>query len=350
MNIFFAAGGSGGHINPALAVAEKIKKISPKVNIIFLCSKNKLDKEILKSSEVKFIPIFSGKLRRYFSLQNILDFFLFIFGIFQSIFLILKYKPKLIFSKGGFVGLPVGIGAKILKVPLILHESDNVFGLSNSILAKYAKKILTAFPNSNFKKKAIYTGTPVRSLVINGKQDKGLEFLKIPRSKKPIILVVGGSQGATFLNEIIKKTYKKIEAHFVVICGKGKNIFQNDKKLKAYEFIGKEFGNVLKVANLVISRAGANTIADIAALKKPCLLIPLPTSSNNHQYKNAESLAKKEATILIEEKNITQKNFVNLINAIIKNKKKMEELSKNIEQFYKKDATEKIAREILKFI
>lgn len=350
MNIFFAAGGSGGHITPALAVAEELNIISPKTNIIFLCFKNDLDKKILNEAGVDFIPIFSGKLRRYFSLQNILDFFFFIIGIFQSIFLILKYKPKVIFSKGGFVGLPVGFAAKILGVSVILHESDNAPGLSNRILAKYAKKILASFPESNFKKETIYTGTPVRSVITNGNKEKGLKFLEIKHSKKPLILVLGGSQGATFLNEIIKKTYKKIDANFAIICGQNKNIFKNDNQLKAYEYVGKEFGNVLQAADLIISRSGANTIAEIAALKKPCILIPLETSANNHQQKNAEALLEKNAAILIEQEKITSNKFTDLINVTIKDKKKLEDLSKNIAQFYKKDAAKKIAREILESI
>ncbi len=342
--IIIVAGGSGGHITPALAVASEFNK----KNILFLCSKKALDQKIISEAGYEYKKMLSGKLRRYFSWQNFIDFFLFLAGIFQSFFFLLINRPKIIFSKGGFVSLPVGISAWILRIPFILHESDAKMGLANKILSRFAKKTLTAMPS----KKHTHAGTPIRKEILRGKKDKAQKFLNFKNPKKPLIFIIGGSQGALVINKKIKKIQRKFEkiANIAVLTGHGKKIFKNSDSLKAFEFLNKEYSHVLTLSDLVISRAGANSIAEISATKKPCILIPLPGSANNHQEKNAKLLEQKKACIYLSQKNLNEQKLFKTIENLLKNKQKQLVLKKNISKLFNPNSSKKIAEEIKKFL
>jgi len=363
MKIFIIGGGSGGHIMPAITIGEKIENIS-KNKILYICSRNKLDQEIFINNNKKFYPLYTGKLRRYFSWKNFLDLGFFLYGFIQSFILLLKQKPKVIFSKGGYVSLPMGLAAKILKIPLVLHESDQVMGLANRLLAKIAQKVLTGFPFEN--KKFHYVGNPVKKEILQAKIKNIDKDLGFEDKNKKIILILGGSQGAENLNKIIWKSFFKIKANFVVLCGKGKNIFKKlprknlhfseqdsfHRNLKVFEFVNSEkMGFLLQKADLVISRAGAGTIADVAALEKPLILIPLKNSACDHQRKNAQKLASQKAALYWEEDEIAQnEKFIKMVNNLLQDAEKIKILTKNIAQFYHKNAAENIAKEILKLI
>lgn len=342
--IYIVAGGSGGHITPALAVASQFKK----EQILFICSRADLDKKIIADAGYEYQTIFSGKLRRYFSWQNFTDFFSFLWGFWQSFFFLLFKRPKVIFSKGGFVSLPVGLAAFLLQIPLILHESDAQMGLANRILAKVAKKVLTAMPSEKY----LHVGTPVRTEIVRAKTEEGEKFLNFKNPKKPMILVIGGSQGALFINKKIAKISHKLEkiANLVIITGAQKKDFKNSDSLRAYEYLSKEFGSVLKSADLVVSRAGANSIAEIAALKKPVILIPLPSAANDHQDKNARFLADKNAAIYLPQAGLQEQKLFKLIESLLADDNQRKKLSVGISGFFEPKAGKKIAREIREYL
>lgn len=341
--IVIVAGGSGGHITPALAVASELSA----KDVFFLCSRNHLDQEILSAAGVEFRAIFAGKLRRYFSWENFLDFFRFWLGFFESFFLFIFRRPQVIFSKGGFVALPVGLAAWILRIPLVLHESDAEMGLANRVLSFFAKKILSSFhlPKSQF------VGTPVRPLILAGDQKRGKEFLDFS-DNKPILLIMGGSQGALFINNLVRKSLADLTkiANIVVIAGAEKTNFPLLESLRVYGFLNQELGDVLAAADLVVSRAGSNSLAELAALKKPTILIPLPSAANNHQQKNAETFAAKGATIILAQEKVVPADFIVTVHGLLKDEKQRKMLAKNIGSFFFPSSAQKIAAEIRKFL
>lgn len=336
------AGGSGGHIFPAIAVADKILEKQPNSKILFICSKNHLDKNILIKNKKKFRSIFSGKLRRYFSLKNFTDPVFMIIGFFQSFFILIKFKPDVIFSKGGFVSLFPILAAWILKIPIITHESDSVSGLANNICNKFANIKMSAFKKKGFK----FVGLPLR---INKDPIK----IKLFNNNKKNIFLFFGSQGSVLINNLFIKIIEKITENFNVIWIYGNddekkfNPLTNIPNIKFYKFLHEDFFNILNSSDLIISRSGSS-IFEIAFLEKPSILIPLTSSAGNHQWKNAENFHKNQACIMLDERELTPEI---LLNTIIKtmNNKKLKKLSENTKKIQIKDAADLIANKILEF-
>ena len=348
MNICFVAGGTGGHITPALAVADELRSTQKMTNIFFITSGNSLEKEIFSNHPHPYRQesISTGKLRRYFSLQNIFDMWRIPLGIFEARKLLQKEQPDVIFSKGGYVALPVGFAAKSLKIPFIIHESDTVPGIANRILYHTAKKVLTTFPQENGE----CVGTPLRSEVLHGNAEKGRRFLGFGKDQK-IILVMGGSQGAEALNKLLLHSLEVLtkEVSIVHLAGKGKAAAQDSDQYKSFEYLGKEYPDVLMAADIVISRAGANSIFEFARTRKPTILLPLPSAANNHQWKNALYFAQRNAALVLDQEKITSNQFQSEVVSLVKNTKKQQELSKNIGNLVGNNATKKITQILLKY-
>lgn len=321
--IAFTGGGTAGHIYPGLAVADELKSIAEKNNfdieISWLgCSKG-MDKKIVTSavrgdgrpSADRFYGIPSGKLRRYFSLKNFSDLFKIAGGFFKSFFILLKMKPALLFSKGGFVSVPPCIAAKLLGIPVFTHECDFTPGLANRINAKSASKMLLSyeetkrFLSEGNKAKSVVTGNPVRPVFYSADKSKGLSFLGIPEShQKPVLIVLGGSSGARQINQLVSENLDFLCEHFIVVHQTGMvNTDENENKTlkekygddyKPYPFIYKEMADVLSSADVILSRAGANSIWECAVMSKPMVLVPLcGNGTRGDQVDNAKFFEEK---------------------------------------------------------
>jgi len=380
MRILFTGGGSGGHIFPIIAVRQAFKEESVKlpeteqeINFYYL-GPDKFAAENLEKEGIKTKFILSGKLRRYFSLKSPMDLIKVFFGIIQSFFYLFAWVPDVIFSKGGYGSFPVVFVGWIYRIPVILHESDSTPGLANRFLARFAKKIILSFSASKeaFKKyqnKTILIGNPIRKELLEGDITTGRQTFKIS-SQKPIILVLGGSQGAQKINEMVINTLPRLleMAEIIHICGENdyqsiqtesQEILKSNESLKLnyhlYPFLNaEELKNAYALASLIINRSGAGSIFEIAALGKPSILIPLPNSASDHQRKNAYDFANtgniKDGTraIVLDQENLTPNIFLEEISKLIKNQEKLKALGAKAKEFYSLDIADRIRDEILK--
>lgn len=326
--IILTGGGTAGHVIPNIAIIPKLREKG--YEIIYIGSKNGIEKELISSQNIKYYGINTGKLRRYFDINNFKDPFRIIKGVFEASKIIKDEKPNVIFSKGGFVTIPVILGGFKNRVPIVSHESDITPGLANKIAMPFIKKICTTFPETEKyidKKKLEFTGTPVRKELFLGSEIKGRNICNF-KNNKPVILIMGGSQGSVFINDLIRKNLGKLLLKFNIIhiCGKNNldNNLLNKEGYLQYEYVKDEQPHLFKVSDLIISRAGSNSIYEILALKKPNILIPLSRrASRGDQILNAESFSKRGFSEFIEEENIKSFEDLNdIINKVYNNKEK----------------------------
>ncbi|MDU1414023.1 MAG: undecaprenyldiphospho-muramoylpentapeptide beta-N-acetylglucosaminyltransferase [Clostridium sp.] len=333
--IIMTGGGTAGHVTPNIALMPKLKELGYEIQYIGTASG--IEKKLIEEEKIKYHAISSGKLRRYFDVKNFTDPFKVIKGVFEAKAIIKKEKPNIVFSKGGFVSVPVVLGAYFNKIPVIIHESDMTPGLANKISMPYATKICVTFEeamNHVNKKKAVLTGSPIREELFKGSKIKGREFCGF-KDNKPVILVTGGSLGSRIVNECVRESLKDLlkEYNVVHLCGKG-NIDRNYNMIEGYaqfEYIKEELSDLMQLADIVISRAGANTIFELLALKKPNILIPLSAkASRGDQILNAKSFEKAGYSMVIEEENLNALSLLDAVKDIKDNKAKyIENMSKS---------------------
>lgn len=325
--IILTGGGTAGHVTPNLALIPKLKELGYEIQ--YIGTQEGIEKNIILGEKIKYHTISSGKLRRYFDLKNFTDPFRVLKGVWQAKDIIKKEKPDVVFSKGGFVAVPVVIGARLNKVPVIAHESDMTPGLANKLSIPYCTKICVTFPESlkNVKaNKGVLTGTPIREELFKGSREEAMKICKFSEDK-PVILIIGGSLGSKVINDSIRAIIDKLllTYNIIHICGKG-NIDNNLKDKKGYrqfEYVKEELPHFMNGADLVISRAGANVIFELLALKKPNLLIPLSRkSSRGDQILNAESFRKSGYSLVMQEEEITEDRLLKDINDLYKNREK----------------------------
>ena len=351
--IVFTGGGTAGHIFPGLAVAEAL---SENYEIIWLGSSNGKDAKFVSNlPSVRFIAIPSGKYRRYFSLLNFVDFFKIITSFFVSFFILLKLKPVLLFSKGGFVSTPPCFVARILGIPVITHECDVSPGLATRLNAKVADKVLVSYPETiNFfakKEKVLYTGNPVRSVFYRANGKSTSSFLG-ETPKKPILLVLGGSLGASQINDLIYENIEELLKYFFVVHQTGeasiekakdvlRGLKENAECYRPYSFISDELPDLVCSSYVVVSRSGANTIWELATLGKPMVLIPLEQgSSRGDQVENAEFFANAEAAVVLR-KDETNRLLEVLLN-LLDDKSLCQSLGKNAKDLSNEDVVKNI--------
>jgi len=322
--IIMTGGGSAWHVTPNIALFPELKRIG--YTIEYIGSNNGIEKEIIERENIKYFGISSGKLRRYVDLKNISDPFKVVKGVFEAFKIIRKEKPNIVFSKGGFVSVPVVIAAYMNRVPVIAHESDTP-GLANRISMPYCTKICVTFPESLIAisgNKGILTGTPIRKEIFGGSAAKGREICGF-EGDKPLILVIGGSLGSKVINDNVRACLTKFLEKYCVahICGKG----NMDEKLaaitgyKQFEYVSEELRDIFAAADLVISRAGANAIFELLALRKPNLLIPLSKkSSRGDQILNAESFKKSGYSMVLEEEALDETSLLAIIDKLYSEK------------------------------
>jgi UDP-N-acetylglucosamine--N-acetylmuramyl-(pentapeptide) pyrophosphoryl-undecaprenol N-acetylglucosamine transferase len=323
--IMFTGGGTAGHVTPNIALIDALKD---EYEICYVGSYSGIEKELIEKKGIEYHGISSGKLRRYFDLKNFSDIFRVLKGIREAKKLVRTIKPDIVFSKGGFVSVPVVIAAKRYKVPVISHESDMTPGLANKLAQPFATKVCTNFPETvkYLKGKGVHTGTPIRAELFKGDRKKGLElcgFVGI----KPVLLVVGGSTGAAALNNALHESLDTLLKTFNIIhlCGKGKadESYNGKTGYVQFEYINEEMADIFAAADIVLSRAGANAICELLALKKPNVLVPLPASaSRGDQILNAESFEKQGYSVVLNEEDITPEKLVETVNNTYRDREK----------------------------
>jgi len=372
MKILFTGGGTGGHIFPIVAISREIRKICPKEKIEFFYIGPRDDfGEILLSQEgIKVKTILAGKIRRYFDFksffENLIDIFIKIpLGILQAFFYLFFLAPDLIFSKGGFGSIPAVLSGKLLGVPIFLHESDAIPGMANRFLARFSLEIFVSFPKTLYfpEEKMILVGNPIRREILEGSKEEAKEYFKLVGGK-PLVLILGGSQGAQRINDKILEILPEILKNFELIHQGGEKNFSQVKE-EAKVMIVKNFEKYyhlfpflkeeeLKMAyaacDLIVSRAGAGTIFEIAALGKPAILIPLPEAAQDHQLKNAYTFAETGATKVLEEKNFTPHFFWERLRYLFSHPEELEKMIRAAKEFSKPNAARIIAGYIVDYL
>ena len=369
--ILLLGGGSGGHVFPLIAVANALKEKSQQTGValeLMVLGEGKFMEKAATDIGLVFKPVMAGKLRRYFSLLTVLDIFKMPVGFLQALWHVLWFMPNIVFAKGGYASLPGALVAKLYFIPLFVHESDSVPGLANRILGKLAKTVFVSFNSSQkyFKSgKTVLTGNPVRKALMAGNRLAALQNFNLNPARKTI-LILGGSQGAQKINQIILDSLVLLVKDFQIIhqCGEsqlqlvktelekiikeGQGEYADAVKAnyKLYPFFGeKELATAYAASDIIISRAGANSLFEIAMLGKPVILIPLFHGSRGEQLSNAEELA-KFGGVYIEEENLTPHIIISQINNLLE-PEKYNLISQKLKTFAMPDAADKIALALL---
>lgn len=368
MKILFTGGGTGGHFYPIISVIEALRVLTEEQRLVgmefIFMSDSPYDKTLLLKEDVRFIKISSGKMRRYFSLLNVLDIFKTGVGVWGAFWKIYREFPDVIFGKGGYASFPALFAARILKIPVMLHESDAVPGRVNRWASKFAARIAISFPESAKyfpKNKTAFTGNPTRRGIQGSTPEEAREIFQL-EGDIPTILILGGSQGSKNINDNALDVAPELVKSFQVIHQAGKNNIKEVKNrlsvvlekspLKSryhiFDYLDDtSLRNASSIADIIVSRAGASSIFEIAAWGIPSLLIPLSNSAQNHQRENAYSYARTGAAEVIEEINLTPHLLLSQIQRLLSDKKKMEAMKEAARNFAQPKAARQIARELL---
>lgn len=369
MKIVLTGGGTGGHLFPIIAVARELKKLiqqnpklipaseSPVIEFLFIGPPS-VGEEALAQEGITHKTILAGKLRRYPSLQNIIDIFKMPLSFIQSLWHLFVFMPNAVFSKGGYGSAPVVLAARVYRLPVIIHESDAIPGLANKLCAKFSQRIAISYQTAAQyfpAKKTALTGNPIRPGIFNGSKEQAKQIFGLS-SVKPVILILGGSQGAQTINDVIFASLPVLLARCEIIHQCGPANFETIKQLlnnnlpagyHLYPFLNEQqMSQAYAAADIVISRAGAGSIAEISALGKPSILIPLPNSAADHQNKNAMEFARYGATLVLEQMNLTPHMLQNRLFALLDNPDLLKKMSANAKNFNPAEATTRIAQEI----
>jgi UDP-N-acetylglucosamine--N-acetylmuramyl-(pentapeptide) pyrophosphoryl-undecaprenol N-acetylglucosamine transferase len=325
--IVFTGGGSAGHVTPNIGIMNEMDH--QKWDIKYIGSKKGIEKELIQKINIQYYEISSGKLRRYIDFENVKDIFRVLKGCLEARRILKKIRPHLVFSKGGFVSVPIIVAARSLGIPIFIHESDMTPGLANKISQRFATKIFTSFEETEkfFPKnqtKAI--GSPIRKEILNGSPDKGRRFLGFDQ-KLPVLTIMGGSLGAKKINQAVRESIQDLTSKYQIVhlCGKG-NVDQTLVGLpgyKQFEYIHEELPDILAATDTVITRGGSNAIFEFLALKIPMLIIPLgKAQSRGDQILNAKSFEEKGYSLTLEEENLTKETMKQTLEKLEKNRDK----------------------------
>ncbi|MDD9952287.1 MAG: UDP-N-acetylglucosamine--N-acetylmuramyl-(pentapeptide) pyrophosphoryl-undecaprenol N-acetylglucosamine transferase [Zetaproteobacteria bacterium] len=291
--VVLTGGGTAGHVMPHIALLEEMR--ARDWDLHYIGSRSGIERQLMHDVGVKYTPIQTGKLRRYWSFENLLDLFRVVVGVCQSLLTLMFLRPDVVFSKGGFVSVPVALGARLLRIPVVTHESDRSPGLANRIILKFAHSIAYTFPDTQRflpPGRGVRCASPVRQQLLNGDMRRGLEFCGFdPESSVPVVLVMGGSLGAQRLNELIATSYAHLceQVRVVHITGKHKPLLPqvDPQRYVAFEYVDRQLADLYACASFVIARAGANSLFEYRALRLPMILVPLEIGSRGDQLENA---------------------------------------------------------------
>ncbi|MES2416129.1 MAG: undecaprenyldiphospho-muramoylpentapeptide beta-N-acetylglucosaminyltransferase [Patescibacteria group bacterium] len=365
MKIVFTGGGTGGHFYPIIAVTQKVNHIIDKENILqaklYYFSDSPYDKEVVFENGLIYEQVNAGKLRIYFSIKNFFDMFKTLTGVLSAMFKIYSIYPDVIFGKGGYASFPTLLAGRILRIPVVIHESDSAPGRVNKWAGKFARKIAISFPEASEyfpKDKTAWTGQPIRAEISNliSKQE-GLTYWKL-ESNLPVIAIIGGSQGAELINNVIIDALPKLLENFQVIHQTGVRNYKtvqkradvvltdnpNKSRYQAVDYLNNiQMKSLASCASIIISRAGSG-LFEIACWGVPSILIPFTNSNEDHAKKNAFNYARAGACSVIEEMNMTSNILIAEIERIVNDPATYARMAENAKNFGKKDASLKIAQ------
>ena len=315
--IVLTGGGTAGHVTPNIALLPRLKELD--YDIHYIGSYEGIESRLIADYELPYYGISTGKLRRYLDPKNFSDPFRVLNGYTQARKIFKQIKPDVVFSKGGFVSVPVVRAAASLKIPCIIHESDMTPGLANKLCIPVAQKVCCNFPETLQylpEEKAVLTGSPIRAELARGNKIAALELCGF-NANIPVIMVIGGSSGAANVNKAVREALPELLQDFQVvhICGKDKidNLLLTTEGYKQFEYVKAELKDIFAMADIVISRAGANAICEILALQKPNILIPLMAGSRGDQILNAKSFESQGFSLVISEDDITTRLLVDTV-------------------------------------
>ena len=326
-HIVLTGGGTAGHVTPNIALIPRLKELGYEIS--YIGSYDGIEKKLIEEMNIPYYGISSGKLRRYFDLKNFTDPFRVLKGFGEAKKLLKQLKPDVVFSKGGFVTVPVVIAAGQRKIPTIIHESDMTPGLANKICIPSATKVCCNFPETVKllpEGKAVLTGSPIREELFTGKREEGLRLCGF-NEDKPVLLVIGGSLGSVAINNAIRSNIDALLEKYQIIhlCGRNNldESLEGREGYKQFEYVKAELKHYFACANVVVSRAGANAICELLALRKPNILIPLGLeASRGDQILNAESFEKQGYSYVLQEKDVTSETLLNAVNSVYKDRDK----------------------------
>ncbi len=370
MKVLFTGGVTGGHFYPIIAIAQELNKLAETEHLtsleLYFMSDSPYNDRLLYENKITFIEVKTGKARRYFSILNILDVFKTMAGSLKALFKIFMLYPDIVVGKGGYASFPALLSARLLRIPVIIHESDSAPGRTNKWASKFAKRIAISYSATAKylpENKTALTGNPIRHEVLNPTKEGAYELLELEKDI-PIIFILGGSQGSQIINEVVVQALPELIEKYQIIHQVGKKnvgyikniseiITGENEHKNRYKIFGYLNNKAMRmsagVADLVVSRAGS-TIFEIAAWGLPSIIIPITDSNKDHQRKNAYSYARVGAADVIEEKNLTPHLFALEIDRLVGDKKRMEEMSQSAKEFSKTDAAKKIAEQIIQIL
>ncbi len=337
-----------GSVSPLLAIYEEIKRNDPNSEFLWVATRNGPESSLISEYNIPIKKIYCGKFRRYFSMKNFLDPFFIILGFFQSLFLIIRFKPQAIISAGGFVSVPLVWAGFLLRRPSLIHQQDVIPGLANKLMAPFADIITVTFKKSldNFpKNKTALVGNPFRAEILKGNKQEAFNFFNL-EPDLPVILITGGGTGALNINNLVLKSLNQLVNFCQIIHLTGGKVDQiaQHSRYHSFDFLTGQLKNAYAASDLVVSRAGMQSLTELAALRKPSIIIPMPKS---HQEANAIEFSKNNAAIVLSEKNLNPDKFCKAIKEIILNKSEMENLRRNIAKLLPQDSVVKITKMIL---
>lgn len=348
--ILFCGGGSFGHLVPSLAIAAEAEKIRPDVKMVFVCSDRSEERERLREQKQHFHALRAPKFPHHLSLHAIAFPFLLIAACFQARKILLEEKPDLVFSKGGFVSVPVCLMARWMRIPIVLHESDSVMSASAKLMARFATVICTGFPSiglpEKFSSLTHHTGNPVREEILAGSEAAGQRITGFS-GRRPVLMIIGGSQGSVALNDVVAHSLPALleSADIIHLTGVGKGIARSHARYFVRETVSEELPHLYALADIVVTRAGAGTLSELGALSKAAIAVPLTGVAHNHQLRNAELLHSRQALVLLPQEKLS--TLVSEVENLLGDELLRKHLGKALHDSFPSDAAKKIAKIIL---
>lgn len=348
--ILFCGGGSSGHVVPSIAVAETLIKKDGELRASFVIADREDEKKLVHDAGFSYDVLRAGKFPRGLSFRLVTFPLLIMISLVQSVLLFRRLKPSLVFSKGGYISVPVCLIARFCRIPIILHASDSVPSMSDRLIGRIATIICTGFSDTQFpeklRSKIQQTGNPIRSIISTASRDAGRRITGFS-GNRPVVMIIGGSQGSRALNDHVKKCLEELLAMADVIhlTGQGKNSAHDHARYFAREFVTDELPHLYALADIVVTRAGAGALSELASLAKATIVVPLAGVAHDHQVRNAEALLKADACVVLREEHLS--NLASVITDLLASRERKECLGKNFSAFFPRDAAEKISKTLL---
>ncbi len=367
MKILVTGGGTSGHISPALALIQTLRELEPTAEFLYVGSQSGLEKRLVEAENIAFAAIATGKLRRYLSLENLVDQFRIPLGILQSLKIVRRFRPDVVLATGGYVAVPPVLAAFLLKVPILIHEQTAQIGLANRINARCATKIALSWESSlaslspKFREKAWVSGNPVRPQIFGGEAQKAVEFLGLSDENLPVLYITGGSLGARKINLAVEEVLPALLEKCRVIhqCGEQRNEAEPDferlqnaaaklpenlkRRYALQTFIRDELKDVFALCDLVLGRAGAGTVAELCALGKPAIYVPLVPTGGDEQTKNARMAVEKGAAVVIRQDELSGEKLLETVEKLLAEPERLAQMGQNAQTLARPGAAREIA-------